>query len=183
MIFNAKEVVLKDGTKALLRSPRIEDAEALLEYLSVTACESEFLLQYPEERKKMTVEQEEQFIQNMTESATSVMILCEIDGRIAGNCQLSIHNRIKTRHRGSIGIALYKEFWGRGIGTAMMTELIALGKELGLMQLELEFVEGNERGYALYRKMGFEVIGVRPDAFRLKNGTLLKEFMMMKKLV
>ena len=52
-----------------------------------------------------------------------------------------------------------------------------------LMQLELEFVEGNERGYALYKKMGFEVIGVRPDAFRLKDGTLLKEYMMIKKLV
>ena len=51
-----------------------------------------------------------------------------------------------------------------------------------LMQLELEVVEGNERGLGLYKKMGFEVYGVRPNAIKLKDGTLLSETLMMRKL-
>ena len=50
------------------------------------------------------------------------------------------------------------------------------------MQIELEFIEGNTRARALYEKMGFRVCGVRPDAIRLKDGTLLNEYIMIKKL-
>jgi len=182
MTFEPKPITLKDNTQAILRSPRLEDASALLDYLTVTAGETDFLLQYPEERGAMTIEQEERFIQSMIDSPVNIMILCEVDGRIAGNCQLSMNTRLKTRHRGRLAIALYKEFWGRGIGTAMFKELIELGSSFGLSQLELEFVEGNERGRALYEKMGFEIVGSIPDAYKLKDSTLLSEIIMVKKL-
>ena len=130
----------------------------------------------------MTVEQEEQFIQGMTDSQSSIMILCEIDGRIAGNCQLSRKVKQKNSHRGSVAIALYKEFWNLGIGTAMFQEMITVAKSWGLMQLELEVIEGNTRAMALYQKMGFEVTGFTPNAIRLADGTLLKEFIMVKRL-
>ena len=181
MLFNEKTVLLKDGTQALFRSPRIEDAEALLDYLRATSEETEFVLRYPEECT-LTLDQETRFIQSIIDSPSSVMILCEIDGRIAGNCQLSIGSRIKVCHRGAIAVALYKEFWGRGIGTAMLAELIELGRQFGLMQLELEFVEGNERGRALYEKMSFEIVAARPDAYRFKDGSLHKEYIMVRKL-
>jgi len=181
MQFEPKKITLKDGMSALLRSPRIEDAEALIEYLSATAGETEFTLAYPDERA-MTKEQEERFIQSINDSPSSLMILCEIDGRIAGNCHLSIGARRKISHRGSIAIALYRKYWNRGIGTAMMRELIALGRELGLHQLELDYIEGNERGRALYEKMGFELVAERPDAYRMKDGSLRKECIMVRKL-
>ncbi|MBQ2957864.1 MAG: GNAT family N-acetyltransferase [Clostridia bacterium] len=181
MLFHSKNITLKDGTQALLRSPRIEDAQSLLDYLKTTAGETEFVLKYPEECT-MTVEQEERFIQSINDSPTNIMIVCEIDGRIAGNCSMSIGGRMKIRHRGSVAIALYQEFWGRGIGTKLFEALIAIGREKGLLQLELEFLEGNERGRALYEKMGFEVVAVKPDAYCLKDGSLRKEYMMMKKL-
>ena len=181
MQFEPKKITLKDGTSALLRSPRLEDAEELVEYLSVTAGETEFTLAYPDERA-MPKEQEERFIQSVNSSPSNLMILCEIDGRIAGNCHLSIGARRKIRHRGTIAIALYRKYWNRGIGTAMMRELIALGHELGLHQLELDYIEGNERGRALYEKMGFELVAERPDAYRMKDGSLRKECIMVRKL-
>ena len=64
----------------------------------------------------------------------------------------------------------------------MFNELIALGKQLGLHQLELEFIEGNERGRALYEKMGFSIVAERPDAIRLNDGRFLKEYIMIRKL-
>ncbi len=182
MIYPERKVLLKDGTEATLRSPRPEDAQSMLDYLKATAGETEFVIRYPEECT-MTLEQEERFIRSIVESESEVMILCEIDGRIAGNCQLKFGTRIKTRHSGRVAIALYREFWGRGIGTILFEEMIGIAKRRGLIQLELEFVEGNERGRALYEKMGFSVVAVRPDAYMLKDGSFRKEFIMMKKLI
>lgn len=48
--------------------------------------------------------------------------------------------------------------------------------------MELEFVEGNARARALYEKMGFRITGVRPNATRLKDGTLLNDYMMVREM-
>lgn len=181
MKFEPKEISLKDGRKALLRSPTVDDAQDLLNYLKQTAGETPFLLRTPEECN-MSVEEEVRFIENMSSSEFSLMILCTVDGRIAGNCQLSRKTKIRNRHRGTIGIALIREFWNLGIGTAMFRELISLGMQWGLSQLELEVIEGNHRAMALYEKMGFQTVAAHPDAIRLEDGTVLKEFLMVKKL-
>ena len=82
------------------------------------------------------------------------MIICLVDGKHAGNCSMQFHDKIKVRHRGEVAIALLQEFWGMGIGTVMFEEMIRLAREYGASQLELGMVDGNERGLALYRKMG-----------------------------
>lgn len=128
------------------------------------------------------MEQESAFLQKMVDSPIDMMIVCLVDGKLAGNCRLALHGRIKTKHRAGVAIALTQEYWGLGIGTVMFEEMIRIAKAHGIYQLELEVIEGNERAMSLYRKMGFEVAAAKPDAIRLKDGTLLKEFLMIKKL-
>ena len=110
MIFETKQIILKDGTEATFRSPCLQDAPALLDYLKTTSSETEFVLRYPEECT-LTIEQEERFIASINESPFGIMILCEIGGQLAGNCQLSLGSRIKNRHIGRVAIALYQKFW------------------------------------------------------------------------
>lgn len=182
MIFPEKRTTLADGSAVVLRSTRVEDAPVQLEYLHVTAAQTEFLVSYPEDIK-LTVEDEELFIRRQLKDPDSIMIICEVDGRHAGNCSLTVKDsRIKTRHRGSIGIAIRKEFWNRGIGTLLMRELFALGTNMGLHQLELQVFRDNVRAIALYSKMGFEIVGMLPDAFCLKDGTFRDEYTMVRKL-
>lgn len=182
MHFEPKEVTLQNGKTAIFRSPNREDAAEMLDYLKTTAGETHFLLRTPEECTT-TVEQEADFLQGVIDSANTVMIVCEVDGKIAGNCQVAFKNRVRSCHRGSIGIALLQEFWGLGIGTLMLKELISIAcARGGIMQLELEVIEGNERAMGLYRKMGFRVVGEKPNAIRLEDGTLLKEYHMIKML-
>ena len=119
----------------------------------------------------------------MNASDTEAMLVCVVEGKVAGNCQIIWNNRIKTGHRASVAIALLKEYWGQGIGTRMFEELIRIAKtNERLIQIELEFVEGNSRARALYEKMGFRITGVRPNAIMLKDGTLLGEYTMIKEL-
>lgn len=181
MIFETKTVRLKDGREAIFRSPKREDAAEMLEYLKTTSAQPHFLLRSPEECTE-TLEQETAFLERIINSGDTMMIVCEVDGKVTGNCQIRLNTRLKTRHRANIGIGLLQDYWGLGIGTAMFEELIRFAKDRGLYQLELEVIEGNERAMGLYRKMGFKVVAAKPDAIRLKDGTMLKEYIMVRKL-
>ena len=179
MYFAPKEIKLKDGRTALLRSPLPSDAAAALEYLKVTASETPYLLRTPEECT-LTVAEEEQYLSHIPANPNYAMILCYVDGRLAGNCQIVRKTKLKNRHRATIGIAIVKDFWNLGIGTAMFKEMTAIAENWGILQMELEVFEGNDRAIALYRKMGFETVSHVPNAARMPDGTFLKEYLMIK---
>lgn len=181
MIYKDKKTKLKNGQEILFRAPKIEDAEELLEYLKVTTMETNFLLRAPEECEQDIV-REELFVANSLNSNNQWMIIVEISGKIAGTAQITIFNRKKTKHRGTIGIALYKRYWNLGIGTLFFEELFEIARQNNVLQLELDFLEGNKRGQALYEKMGFKIYAEHPKAIRLPDGTYLKEYSMLKEL-
>ena len=183
MIIDEVRFKLRDGREALLRSPKEEEVESTLEYLVVSAGETDFILRYPEECGKYTPEGEKKLFEQKNESSKEAMIMCVVDGKVVGNCEISFFKGMKTKHRASIGIALISEFWNKGIGTKMFEEMIRLAENReDVLQIELEFVEGNARTRHLYEKMGFRITGVRPNAIRLKDGTLLNEYMMIKEI-
>lgn len=183
MIIKDTEFTLKDGRKALLRSPKDEDIRGVLDYLYVSAGETEFILRYPEECGKYTYEGEKALFDRINASDNEAMLVCIVDGKVAGNCQIAWKTGLKTRHRASVAIALLKEFWNQGIGTRMFEEMIRIAEaNENLIQMELEFVEGNTRARALYEKMGFRITGVNPNAIRLSDGTLLNEYCMIREI-
>ena len=88
MKFVEKMICLKDGREAVLRSPLPSDAEQMLRYLKTTAEETKFLTRYPEECVE-TPEEERAFIERVNGSDTMLMIVCSVEGNIAGSCQLA----------------------------------------------------------------------------------------------
>ncbi len=181
MKYHDKKITLKNGKSALLRAAHPQDAAEIIELLKTASAQTNFLSRYPEEWK-ITVEAEETMLKNIENSDTSLMLCCELDGKIAGNCMLNLNSLIKTAHRASVAISVLESFWGLGIGTAMFEEMICVAKSKGVSQLELEFVEGNQRAARLYEKMGFVTVAEKPNAIRLKDGTMLKEYFMVKYL-
>ena len=183
MIIQPFEVQLKDGRKALIRSPKDEDIQGVLDYLRISAGETEFILRYPEECGKYTPEGEKALFDRVNASDHEAMLVCLVEGKVAGNCQIMWSTGMKTRHRASVAIALLKEYWNQGIGTRLFQEMIRIAEEQEhILQMELDFVEGNTRARALYEKMGFRITGVRPNAIRLRDGTLLNEYSMIREI-
>ena len=112
-----------------------------------------------------------------------MLITCYVDGEIVGNCDLTFYGSMKICHRATIGIAILQKYWNLGIGSAMFEELIAAVKAHGGIDfMELGFIEGNERARHLYEKFGFRIVAETPNAFKLKDGRMLKEFYMQKYL-
>lgn len=58
---------MKDGRKALIRSPK-EDIQGMLDYLVISAEETDFILRYPEECAKYTYEKEKQLFEQLNDS-------------------------------------------------------------------------------------------------------------------
>lgn len=177
------EFLLKDGRRAVLRNAVESDAQGLYDYLVKSAGETHFILREPEDCWAYSVEGEKEFIKKFAENPYQMILVCEVDGVIAGNCEISFNGKSKLRHRASLAIALLKDYWGQGIGSRMFETMIKTAEDFGgVTRLFLEVVEGNERALALYKKFGFEIVSHLPDGLRLKDGTYLSEFRMMKKL-
>lgn len=182
MQFEPKEITLKNGKTAILKSPRPEDAVQLIDFIKTSCGETEFLLRYAEEWDWITVEKEEAWANRLLTSPDAMAISCYADGRVVGNCEINFHTSLKNRHRAVVCIAILRDYWGLGIGSAMFEGLLAAAKEHGTMIVELEFMEGNTRGQRLYEKFGFRIVSERPNAYRLRDGSLRKQYYMQKYL-
>ena len=183
MVFGEKKIILKDGREAVLRSPRASDAAAHLAYIKKACGETDFLARYEEEWEGVSVEDEKKWIERMASSPDTMSIACYVDGKTVGNCDIRMLGGIKTRHRAAVAIAILRDCWNLGIGSAMFEELIAVAlMREGIEIIELEFIEGNDRARVLYEKFGFRIVGERPNAFKLKDGRILKEYFMQKEV-
>jgi [ribosomal protein S18]-alanine N-acetyltransferase len=59
----------------------------------------------------------------------------------------------------------------RGLGLALMTDLLGRLAALGVDSIVLEAEEGNTAALALYRGLGFAQVGARPSYYRGADGT------------
>lgn len=182
MKITPQSIRLKDGRCGVLRSARPEDAAAMLRLLRKTAGETEFLARGPEE-PLMGATDERRFLADRLAAADECLLVAEVAGEIVGSAGLDCVSRFaKFRHRATMGIALRRDAWGLGIGSAMMEQIVALAKAAGYVRLELEVAVENERAAALYRRFGFEIYGTRPEAFHYRDGSFGAEYLMTRKL-
>jgi ribosomal-protein-alanine N-acetyltransferase len=62
-------------------------------------------------------------------------------------------------------IAMRPEFRARGIGTALLRQVLAEGQQLGARRATLEVRASNEGARRLYERMGFYVAGIRRNYY------------------
>ena len=161
-----KTIKLKDDRQCILRNATENDGAAVLENFILTHEQTDFLLSYPDENT-ITAEEEGQYLQKKTDSPNGIEILAEVDGTVAGLAGIeAIGDKYKVRHRADFGISVDKNYWGLGIGTALMEASIQCAKEAGYEQLELNVVAENDRAIAMYRRAGFVEYGRNPKGFR-----------------
>ena len=180
MRFPEREIILKDGRKCILKPTSPEYAAEMIEYMKKTAGETEFVLRYPDE-VNYTIENERNLLAGILENPHSIMMVAIVDGKVAGNGSVNgIGDKRKILHRCSLAIALYKEYWGLGIGSAMIGYMSELAGKIGWKQMDLEVVAENERAINVYKKCGFIETGRRHNALQRENGAFFDEILMYK---
>lgn len=179
MTITEKAIELKNGQVVILRSPEPQDAAAICEHRKITSAETYFMARYPEEMEHGEEDMKERLL-SRGEDPRDFGISAFWNGRLIADCGVEkLRSHIKYRHRGCFGISIQREFWGQGLGSAMLAEAIHTARENGFEQLELGVFADNPRAIHIYQKAGFQKVGVQPRAFRLKDGSYRDEIQMV----
>lgn len=102
-------------------------------------------------------------------------------GRLVGTVQLLLANPANGSHRAEVAkMLVHPDARQRGIGRALMTAAETLARREGRTLLLLD--TGSVEGRALYRSVGFEIVGEVPEYARHTGGSLLTTTFMMKLL-
>lgn len=158
-------IKLKDGRECRLRNATESDGQALLDIFRLTHSETDFLRSYTDEKVYNAV-RESAVLKEKSDSENEIETLAEVDGRIVGSAGISaVGSKYKVRHRAEFGISVIRDFWGFGIGNALMAACIKCARNAGYIQLELNVVAENERAIAMYKKAGFVEYGRNPKGF------------------
>ncbi len=102
------------------------------------------------------------FFDELAQVDTRRYVVAEADGQIVAYAGLMCIEPIADVQT----IAVVPEFEGRGIGSAILTELIEEARRRGAVEVLLEVREDNPRAQALYVRFGFEQIHVRRRYYR-----------------
>lgn len=108
-------------------------------------------------------------------------LTCLIDDKPVGMANLYIQTFECQKHQCLFSIVVDEKARGKGVGTALMQELMKLAKEkFGIEILHLEVYDGNP-ARRLYERLGFKEYGVHP-AFLKEDGKYINKVMMEKEL-
>ena len=182
MTYEAAPLVLKDGRVCIFRNPERGDAAAFARFSYQVRTETDFLLALPEEVEQDT-EEVARRLEATTSGQTQMMLCAFVDGKLIGFAIVGqIGSRRKVLHRASFGISILKEYWGLGIGTALVEHCIQYAKQAGFLQLELDVVAENQSAIKLYSRHGFVEFGRNPLGFRRSDGSWQEVVLMRREL-
>lgn len=163
------EYLLRNGQKVTIRKPQEEDAENIVNLMTIADTETLFLARNPGEFST-TVEQEKQIIENVLADNDMEWFVAEYENKVIGQCSVGLVRRnARYRHRAEVAFVILKDYCNLGIGGKMMEECIKWCKKTGVTQIELDVVKSNERALKMYQGFGFEIIGTRENALCTKT--------------
>jgi ribosomal protein S18 acetylase RimI-like enzyme len=121
-------------------------------------------------------------IRNRLGSAEDNFVLgAFIDGQLIGMAGFFRRRGEKIRHRGGIwGVYVAKECRGKGVGRAVLAELIGVVQLLpGIEQVALAVSRQNAGAKSLYESLGFEVYGCERRALKIGDAYVDEELMVL----
>lgn len=148
----------------VIREAIFEDALAVQKAMSEIAEETDFLtftksdMSLPKELMASQLEQ-------ISLSDNNLLLLALANEDIIGIASVRGESYPSVAHVGEVGICIYKDYWGMGLGQMMLEEVKAWSEELDVIKrLELKVQVRNESACHLYQKVGFQIEGRSPKA-------------------
>jgi RimJ/RimL family protein N-acetyltransferase len=169
----------KDGRKVVLRTPKWEDLDDLLELINSLVEEGAEIIR----DRKVSREEEIDWLSKTLASLEKneiFFVVAEVDGKVIASSDIHPLKGFES-HVGILGIIVKNGFRDVGIGTEMMRTLIEQACKMGLKVLTLSVFATNKRAFHVYEKVGFMQTGVIPRK-HFKDGRYIDEIIMTKLL-
>ncbi len=160
-----------------IRQATINDAQEIIQVMQ-DAESSNMMLFGPGERNVST-EQFIKFIEMCSDNPNSALFVASEQDKICG--YLIVQGELPKRisHRAYIIIGVHSDVRGKGIGKALFVHIQEWAKSIGLHRLELTVITQNSPAVNLYKKMGFEIEGIKRDSLII-DGKYVDEYYMAK---
>lgn len=106
------------------------------------------------------------YISDFSKHPHDQAMIAEINGKIIGAVWVRIMNDYGhiDDETPSFSISLYKEYRGKGIGTALMRSMLVYLKEKGYKKASLS-VQKENYAVKMYQKLGFQIIDENPEEY------------------
>ena len=148
----------QESIELIIRQAEVSDARAILALMKEVTAETPYLVS-GSGGDSLTVERQKDRLLQYIDSTNSVFLVAEVDDQIVGVANLSNYANPKESHVAELGISVVKEYWGYGIGTHLVEELLHFAKHSDLKVISLEVVMENQRAIRMYHKFGFQEVG------------------------
>ena len=152
------------------------DAAALVALRRALFAETDFML-WEAQEFKATEDDERKFILWLSSKSNSVLLVAADGSDLIGFLGATGGDRIRTKHSALVFLGVRKEYWSRGIASALLQEALSWASTAGLLRLELTVHTTNDRAVALYKRFGFQIEGTR-RASLLVAGQVRDEYLM-----
>lgn len=160
----------KFGVDVLIRSAVKQDATAILELSEGVIGEEIYQLTSASEFK-MTIDAQEKWIESHLSKPNHIILVAEMNSKIIGLLDFSNGHRQRIAHTGEFGMSVEKSVRDQGVGSLLLRVLIDWAtKNTTIEKIGLNVHSNNERAIALYKKMGFEIEGVRKHDLKYGEG-------------
>ncbi|MGB8779432.1 MAG: GNAT family N-acetyltransferase [Candidatus Bathyarchaeia archaeon] len=169
----------KDGRRVVLRTPKWEDLDDLLELInSLVEEKAEVIVD-----EKLSREQEAEWLSGVLlrlEKGQIFFLVAEVDGKVVASSDLHV-GRGSEKRASAVGIAVKSGFRDLGIGTRVMRAIVKEAQRIGLKVLVLSVFATNKRAIHVYEKVGFVQTGRVPKK-HFKERKYIDEIAMAKLL-
>ena len=97
------------------------------------------------------------------ETGTTVTLLAEPEGTLEGYASLHLSPARWTRKVGEVAINVAPEWQSRGLGEALCSEIVSLGRILELRKITAPMVAEHRSARAMFERLGFRTQAFLPD--------------------
>ncbi|AIF42962.1 GNAT family N-acetyltransferase [Virgibacillus sp. SK37] len=164
----------------LIREITIEDATEFTHLIAEVEEQSTYMLMEPGKRK-MSAEQQREKLKQLQQQSNSTILVAEMDNKLVGYVIAIGGSTRRTEHTAYLVVGILKAYRGKGIGSALFTNMTEWAEKNKLLRLELTVVTENKAGIALYKKSGFAIEGTKRMSLII-NGEGYDEYYMAKLL-
>ena len=140
----------------VIREAIPEDGTNILTVLKTIGSETPFLIM-DEKGLEMSTEAMQENLANLYASENNVLLVALANEKIIGTASVKASSKNRMEHIGEVGISILKDYWGFGLGSLLMEEMIIWAKESQIIRrLELTVQDRNQRAIHVYEKLGFK---------------------------
>ncbi len=154
------------------------DASAFIDFMNQVARETDYLVMDETGFQFSQAEMESIFAKGM-ENPGELCLLAKFGSEVVGAVSVKSSSQFRISHIGNVFIAVKRAYWGHGLGTILLDEVIHWAEEMDrLKRLELTVQVRNQAAVHLYEKVGFKIEGTQVRGARTDKGEWLNLYYM-----